>query len=92
MKYGTVGEDEGFVRLTTEEVKDNLVDAIAQVILQQPEVGRIRVRSPPDVQKLSGEENAYRVRVDDYRIVYEIYDRVLLVVVVKVGNRTTFLQ
>ena len=32
MKSGTVGEDEGFIRLTTEEVKDNLVDAIAQVI------------------------------------------------------------
>jgi len=42
---------------------------------------------PINVRKLSGEENAYRVRVGDYRIVYEIYDQVLVVVVVKVGNR-----
>ncbi len=42
---------------------------------------------PVDVQKMSGEENAYRVRVGDYRIVYEIFDRVLLVLVVQVGHR-----
>ncbi|MCL1467551.1 type II toxin-antitoxin system Phd/YefM family antitoxin [Argonema galeatum] len=35
MKSATVGEDEGFIRLTTEEVKDNLVDAIAQVMLER---------------------------------------------------------
>jgi len=32
MKYRTVGEDEGFVSLTTDEIKDNLIDAIAQVM------------------------------------------------------------
>ena len=34
-----------------------------------------------------GEENAYRVRVGKYRILYEIYDRLLLVVVVQVAHR-----
>jgi len=42
---------------------------------------------PPGAEKLSGSENAYRVRVGDYRILYEITDQVLLVVVVKVGRR-----
>ena len=36
--------------------------------------------------KLSGEEK-YRLRQGDYRILYEITDRELIVTVVKVGNR-----
>jgi mRNA interferase RelE/StbE len=36
--------------------------------------------------KLAGME-AYRIRVGDYRIVYEIQDRVLLVTVIDVGHR-----
>ena len=34
-----------------------------------------------------GEKSTYRVRVGDYRIVYEVHDRVLLVQVVRVGHR-----
>lgn len=36
---------------------------------------------------MEGEEGFYRVRVGDYRIIYEIQDRALLIVVVKVGHR-----
>ncbi len=43
---------------------------------------------PDGVLKMEGEENLYRVRVGDYRIIYEIQDRVLLIVVVKVGHRS----
>jgi len=42
---------------------------------------------PPGIEKLKGEDNAYRLRVGDYRILYEIHDKVLLLLVVKVGNR-----
>ncbi|HEY9620225.1 MAG TPA: type II toxin-antitoxin system RelE/ParE family toxin [Crinalium sp.] len=42
---------------------------------------------PDGVVKLKGEENAYRVRVGDYRIVYEVRDNVLLVLIVKIGHR-----
>lgn len=42
---------------------------------------------PNGCKKLTGSKNAYRVRVGDYRIVYEIYDGILLVVVVRVANR-----
>jgi mRNA interferase RelE/StbE len=41
---------------------------------------------PPGCEKLSGEEK-YRLRQGDYRILYEIADRDLIVTVVKVGNR-----
>jgi mRNA interferase RelE/StbE len=37
--------------------------------------------------KLSGAKELYRVREGDYRIIYQIRDEVLLVVVVKVGHR-----
>jgi mRNA interferase RelE/StbE len=41
---------------------------------------------PPGSIKLSGMEY-YRVRQGDYRIIYEIEDNRLIVVVVKVGHR-----
>lgn len=37
--------------------------------------------------KLSGYENTYRTRVGKYRIVYEIYDKKVLVVVVNIDHR-----
>lgn len=40
-----------------------------------------------DAKKLSGEETLYRVRVGDYRIVYEIKDDILLVLVIRIGSR-----
>ena len=42
---------------------------------------------PPGCGKLAGLENLYRIRVGDYRIVYQIRDEVLLVLVVKIGHR-----
>lgn len=36
--------------------------------------------------KLKGEE-AYRIRVGDYRVIYEISDNIILVTVVSVGHR-----
>ena len=42
---------------------------------------------PSDCVKLQGEEELYRVRVGDYRIVYQIQDRRLVVLVVQVGHR-----
>ena len=42
---------------------------------------------PAGVKKLASVENLYRIRVDDYRVVYQIRDRALIIVVVKVGHR-----
>ena len=41
---------------------------------------------PPGCEKLSGNDQ-YRLRQGNYRILYEIQDRDLIVVVVKVGHR-----
>jgi mRNA interferase RelE/StbE len=42
---------------------------------------------PPGVAKLAGPDEFYRVRVGDYRIIYEIRDEILLVLVVRLGHR-----
>lgn len=42
---------------------------------------------PHGVEKLSGGTNEYRIREGDYRVLYEIRDKVLVVVVIKVGHR-----
>ena len=42
---------------------------------------------PPGCVKLAGEPSAYRVRVRDYRIVYEVIDDRLVIQVVRIGHR-----
>jgi mRNA interferase RelE/StbE len=42
---------------------------------------------PLGATKLEGPENLYRIREGDYRIIYQIEDQVLLVLVVKIGHR-----
>ena len=42
---------------------------------------------PHGADKLTGEADVYRVRVEDWRIVYQIRDRELVVLIVKVAHR-----
>ena len=42
---------------------------------------------PPNCAAMQGEGSVYRVRVGDYRIVYEVLDGVLLIHVVRIGHR-----
>jgi mRNA interferase RelE/StbE len=42
---------------------------------------------PPGWEKLAGVESLYRIRVRNYRIVYQIQDVALVVLVVKIGHR-----
>ena len=42
---------------------------------------------PSGAKKLVGGEGEWRVRTADYRIVYEIHDNLLLVLVVAIGHR-----
>lgn len=42
---------------------------------------------PPGAQALSGYENLYRLRIGEYRLVYEIRDREILIIVIRVRHR-----
>ncbi len=55
------------------------LDPAIQALSQNPR--------PSGCKKLSGEESVWRIRVGDYRIIYQIRDNELLVLVVKVGHR-----
>ena len=39
------------------------------------------------IKKLKGAHGLYRIRLGDYRVVYEIRDTLLVVIVIKIGNR-----
>ena len=49
---------------------------------------------PQGVRKIKGEEKAYRIRVGNYRVVYEVYDNDKLVLVLQIVRRseTTYRQ
>jgi mRNA interferase RelE/StbE len=49
--------------------------------------GLARDPRPAGCIKLTGASDAYRIRVGDYRIVYQIEDRVLIVYVVRIAHR-----
>ncbi|MDA1192944.1 MAG: type II toxin-antitoxin system RelE/ParE family toxin [Candidatus Poribacteria bacterium] len=42
---------------------------------------------PPGVTKLQGSRNRYLIRVGDYRVIYDIEDGDLLVIVIVVAHR-----
>ncbi|CAH0240626.1 Toxin RelG [Microbacterium oxydans] len=42
---------------------------------------------PHGVRKLAGYDNAWRVRIGDYRVLYEVIDEQVLVTVVRVAHR-----
>ncbi len=64
---------------------DRLPPAISDRILARLRGLEIDPR-PPDVKKLKGRP-AWRIRVGDYRVIYQINDLELIVVVVTVGHR-----
>jgi mRNA interferase RelE/StbE len=42
---------------------------------------------PPGVVKMQGDANLWRIRVGDYRIVYEIHDATILILVLNIVHR-----
>lgn len=44
---------------------------------------------PRGVLKLRGEENVYRLRVGDYRVLYEVYLQQNAILIVKIDHRST---
>ena len=43
---------------------------------------------PHGVRRIKGAERAYRIRVGNYRVVYEVYDDENLVLILQVSRRT----
>ncbi len=41
----------------------------------------------PDTTKMKGNNPFHKIRVGDYRIVYEIQDDILLILIIKIGHR-----
>jgi len=77
------------VELKRSAVKE--LEAIPQKTIRQRIVRRIRALAtelrPPGCEKLTGQDR-YRVRQGNYRIVYEIEDDALTVIIVKIGHRS----
>ena len=42
---------------------------------------------PQEIKKIVNSDNNYRVRVGEYRIIYQVMSDVLVIYIVKVGNR-----
>lgn len=42
---------------------------------------------PQGARKLVGEKTAWRIRVGDYRVIYDVFDQELLVTVVRAAHR-----
>ncbi|CAN5759031.1 type II toxin-antitoxin system RelE/ParE family toxin [soil metagenome] len=69
----------------------------AKALAKLPRKEQLRIRAaidllagnprPPGCTAMAGEAHAYRVRVGDYRIVYEVFDDRLVVQVVRIGHR-----
>jgi len=63
--------------------------------LERPVLKRIAARidalandpRPPSAKLLAANERLYRIRVGDYRVIYEIEDRTVLVLIIRVGHR-----
>lgn len=66
------------VRKLPRPARDRVVEAISG-LQEEPR--------PPAAKKLVGEQTAWRLRVGDYRVIYDVFDGDLLVTVVRAAHR-----
>ena len=64
------------------DLPKNIANQIIKQILKLKETPR-----PSNCRKIIGSKNAYRIRVRDYRIIYEIIDKQKEVRILKVKHR-----
>jgi len=74
-----------------------VLSAAARTLAKLPSLTRERLRRsidaladnprPAGARKLSGQRDLFRIRAGDCRVIYEIQDERLIVLVVKVGHR-----
>ena len=58
------------------------IQQIQEVVLKLADEPR-----PPQCKKLKGFKDLYRIRTGDYRVIYSVRDSVLVVEVLRIGNR-----
>ena len=63
------------------KLPDNVVDKLEERMLQLEQNPK-----PDDCIKLKGRD-AYRIRVGNYRIIYDIQENILIITIIKVGHR-----
>lgn len=63
------------------------LDKLAQILVMKTVEILAGTPRPPKATQLVGGDGQWRIRTGDYRIVYEIRDQELLILVVKVGRR-----
>ncbi|GAA3945925.1 type II toxin-antitoxin system RelE family toxin [Pseudoclavibacter caeni] len=61
-----------------QQARSRLLSAIAQLATDP---------RPHGARKLAGEQTAWRIRVGDHRVIYDVFDAHLAVTVVRVGHR-----
>ncbi|MDB9311131.1 type II toxin-antitoxin system RelE/ParE family toxin [Aphanizomenon sp. CS-733/32] len=65
-----------------DNISNNIQERVCEKIAQLAEEPR-----PDGVVKLKGYDNEYRIRIGDYRLVYEIRDEQLIVLLVQCKHR-----
>ncbi|MFI5116312.1 MAG: type II toxin-antitoxin system RelE/ParE family toxin [Terriglobales bacterium] len=73
------------------------VESAARSLKKLPAGPRLRIGAriealadnphPPGTRKMTGEEHAYRIRIGDYRVVYDVLEDVIVVLVLRIGHR-----
>lgn len=66
-------------------IKEKVIEAI-RFLSQNPYTELLNIK------KLKGAESLYRIRIGDYRIVYEVSDHKLKILIIKIGHRKDVYQ
>ncbi|MFN8499227.1 MAG: type II toxin-antitoxin system RelE/ParE family toxin [Anaerolineae bacterium] len=97
-----VGSISSSFRLHYSDARSELLNSAAKEFRGLPTDAKRRVRAAidllvenprhPGVIKLQGRANLYRVRVGDYRVIYEIHDDILLILLTRIRHRKDVYQ
>ena len=70
---------------TAQKQLDKIPDSVAGILVEAIHDLSVNPR-PKGCKKLKGRDG-YRIRKGDFRIIYDIYDKILTVEVIAIGNR-----
>jgi mRNA interferase RelE/StbE len=81
MKVYVISISETAIKQIKKLSKDTRLKIIAAILSFEIEP------RPFGCKKLAGSQNTYRIRLGNYRVIYEIHEKEILVKVLKVGHR-----